>query len=175
MSNTHEYSLTSLLNELQSCSSKPSTKQNNSIAAENLNSAYKKYQQDEHAMTTLQNNKNAALLTKTRKTLLQHGYLTEELYEYLSNNKQITGSYQNFIDKCTLYNTPYSIYTSLQMDEFDKQQMMNRLMDLTIQQLAGYQNALDWWVQNQPYVQYVPKYGTYIVTQDHHYTVKKPQ
>lgn len=94
--------------------------------------------------------------------------LRENVYKYLLNKQHITCDVDTFRDSIDVYQTAHGVYIDIYAgaSEATLDDMRNKLLSITPNDLANYKNVVDWWVQQHELVRYINELDAYIFITD---------
>ncbi|MCC2248926.1 hypothetical protein JUJ52_03005 [Virgibacillus sp. AGTR] len=85
-----------------------------------------------------------------------------EVFDYLQAKNYITCDYDTFQKSTQVYQTPHGVYINTPISEVERDNIVNKLLNVTTNELEGYKNAVDWLVQQNKHVYYIEAFNLYV-------------
>lgn len=90
--------------------------------------------------------------------------LQEDAYNHLVDNQRIACDFDTFKKSTDVYQTPHGVYIDL--SGISRTSLLNKVLNVTAEELADYKNVADWLVQHHEKVRYLQEIDTYIYIHD---------
>lgn len=88
--------------------------------------------------------------------------LTVDAYNALIADDAIECTVEEFTEQTMIHESAHSVYTHTVMTEVQRAMNTNRLLNVTSEQLVGYENGMDWLVMQDPRVTYIDSLDLYV-------------
>ena len=87
---------------------------------------------------------------------------TVDAYNALCADDQVDCTLDEFIEQTAIHESAHSVYTHTVMTEVQRAMNISRLLNVTSEQLFGYENGMDWLVMQDPRVTYIDSLDLYV-------------
>ena len=90
--------------------------------------------------------------------------LQKDAYKHLMDNQRIACDFETFTKSVDVYQTSHGVYIDL--PGISQTRLLNKVLNITTEELADYKNVTDWVVQQHEKVRYLKEIDTYIYIHD---------